>query len=53
MGIGRYALAAFPVFALVGLHLRSRPRLARLGLTASGVSMVMLSTLFARGFYLA
>jgi hypothetical protein len=53
LGIGRYALAAFPFFALLGYHLRPRLALARVGLVASGLIMVVLSSLFARGFYLS
>jgi len=52
-GIGRYTLAAFPVFAVLGFHLRPHLRLARVGLVASAACMVLLASLFARGFYLS
>lgn len=52
-GIGRYALAAFPVFAVLGFHLRPHLRLAQVGLVASSACMVLLASLFARGFYLS
>jgi Gpi18-like mannosyltransferase len=52
MGVGRYLLPAFPVFALVGAALERR-RLTRV--VASGVSAAVLVTgtaLFASGYYL-
>jgi hypothetical protein len=53
MGTGRYLLAAFPVFAVVGELLSERPRL-RLGvLTGSGLVLVVFTALFARGSYLS
>lgn len=53
MGTGRYLLAAFPVFAVVGELLTDRPRLRVPVLVSSGVLLVFLTTLFARGHYLA
>jgi hypothetical protein len=52
-GTGRYLLAAFPVFALVGDALASRPRAANAVLASSGVCLVILTSFFARGFYLS
>jgi hypothetical protein len=53
MGTGRYLLVAFPAFALVGEWLADR-RPLRVGvLVTSGVLLVFLTTLFARGHYLA
>lgn len=53
MGTGRYMLVAFPLFAVVGEWLTDRPRL-RVGLLiASGLTLVFLTSLFARGHYLA
>lgn len=52
-GTGRYLLAAFPVFAVVGEWLADRPRARVLFLTASGLLLVAGTSLFARGHYLA
>jgi hypothetical protein len=52
-GAGRYLLAAFPVFALLGGGLSTRPVLGRWVLGASGVLLVLLTSLFARGYYLS
>jgi hypothetical protein len=52
-GTGRYLLAAFPVFALAGDALARRPRLANAVLGASAVSLIVLTSFFARGFYLS
>jgi branched-chain amino acid transport system permease protein len=53
MGTGRYLLVAFPVFALVGEWLADRPRLRPAVLVVSGSTLLFLTTLFARGHYLA
>jgi hypothetical protein len=53
MGTGRYLLVAFPVFAVVGEWLTDRPRLRVMALTASALLLVFLTSLFARGHYLA
>jgi hypothetical protein len=53
MGTGRYLLVAFPIFAVVGEWLAQRGRL-RLGVLAgSALLLVFLTSLFARGHYLA
>jgi hypothetical protein len=52
-GTGRYLLAAFPVYFVVGGWLAERPRLRLAVLTASGLMLVFLASAFARGFYLA
>lgn len=53
MGTGRYMLVAFPVFALLGEALATRPRLRPVVLVSSGLLLVFLTTLFARGHYVA
>jgi hypothetical protein len=53
MGTGRYMLVAFPMFALLGEALASRPRLRPVVLVSSGLLLVFLTTLFARGHYIA
>lgn len=53
-GLGRYVLAAFPVFLLVGQYLAvERPWLTRRVVTISGGLLVLLSAGFAHGLYLA
>ena len=52
-GTGRYLLAAFPVFALAAERLAARPRVANAVLGASAVSLVVMTSFFARGFYLS
>jgi hypothetical protein len=54
-GTGRYLLAAFPVFLVVGWWLAERAtgRLRMAVLAASFVALVVLTSSFARGFYLA
>jgi hypothetical protein len=52
-GMGRYLLAAFPVFAVAAAALAERPRWIARWLTASSaLLLVTLTFLFARGFYL-
>ena len=53
MGTGRYLLVAFPVFALIGEWLAEKRRLRVAYLVASGTLLVFLTSLFARGRYLA
>jgi hypothetical protein len=52
-GMARYALAAFPVFAVAGELLVGHPRLRFAALSVSAIGLVMLSSLFARGSYLS
>lgn len=53
-GLGRYLIAAFPVFALAAdwLSRAGRERLLRATVAVSGVGMLVLASFFARGFYL-
>jgi hypothetical protein len=53
MGVGRYLLPAFPVFVAAGVVLADRPR-TRVGvLVASGTLLLVMSSFYARGYYLA
>jgi hypothetical protein len=52
-GMGRYALAAFPVFLHVVLALEGRPRVRRALLAASAVVFVLLTLDFGRGSWVA
>jgi hypothetical protein len=52
-GLGRYALAAFPAFAVLGDGLHERPRLRRCWLPVSSSVLVVLTAAYARGAYLA
>jgi hypothetical protein len=52
-GIGRYALALFPVFAVVGVRASSYLTTTVVVLAASAAVMVVSASLFARGFYLS
>ena len=51
-GMGRYLLAAFPLFAVAGDLLDSRPRLRVAVVTVSAAGLVFLTSLSARGYYL-
>jgi len=51
MGTGRYMIAAFPVWAMLGERLAARPR-GWTVVATSGVLMVLLSMGFARSWYL-
>jgi len=53
-GLGRYLLAAFPVFAWAGLWLARRPtQTRRKVLVASAALLLLWSHLYARGYYVA
>jgi hypothetical protein len=52
-GIGRYLLAAFPLFAVAGELLVDRPRTKVAVLGASTVALLVWSSLYARGWYVA
>jgi len=52
-GAGRYLLAAFPLFALAGVALCDRPALRRVAVPISIVLAVVLTSLYARGYYVA
>jgi len=51
-GVGRYVLAAFPCFAVVGAALAGHRR-ARWWLAVSAVGLVVLASFYARGSYVA
>ena len=52
-GCGRYLIAAFPIFALCGEALASRPRARRIMLPLSGGLLVVMTAGFAHGLYLS
>jgi hypothetical protein len=52
-GIGRYLLAAFPLFAAAGVLLAERSTARVWVLGASSVALAVLSSLYARGWYVA
>lgn len=52
-GIGRYALAAFPCFAVVPDLLESRPRLARAALAASALLLIAFTSVYAQAYYMS
>lgn len=53
VGMGRYILAAFPCFAIAGDWLASRSRFAAAALTFSAAAMIVIVSLFARGYYVS
>jgi hypothetical protein len=53
MGTGRYLIAAFPAFAVVGEALVDRPRARRGWLAVSGVWLVVMAFGFSRSIYLS
>ena len=50
-GVGRYVLAVFPCFAIGGRLLASRPRPRLVWLLGSGALLLLLSSAYARGYY--
>jgi hypothetical protein len=52
-GLGRYMLAAFPVFAWIGEWLTRRPRLARVAVVVSALGLVFGAALYSMGWYVA
>lgn len=52
-GTGRYVLAAFPVFAVVGAALVRRPALRVAWLGVSSVLLLVWTSFYARGYYVA
>jgi Gpi18-like mannosyltransferase len=52
-GMGRYLLAAFPVFAVAGELLIERPRLAAVVYATSGLGLVALTAAYSAGRYLS
>jgi hypothetical protein len=53
VGMGRYMLAAFPLFGVLGTLLASRPRLRRTYLVSSAALLVILTSLFSRWYYVS
>jgi hypothetical protein len=53
MGIGRYALTAFPSFAVLAELLDSRPRVRAVWLAGSAICLVTFSIAFVRDGYVA
>ncbi len=53
MGLGRYAIAAFPIFLALGLLLEDRPRVRKVWLTASAALLVVLAFEFGAGAYVS
>ena len=53
MGVGRYLLPAFPVFALIGVTLEGRPFAERFVPTTMAVTLLAGAALFACGYYLS
>lgn len=53
-GLGRYLLAAFPVFALLGERVAQRPRpVPQLAVAGSGLALALGAAGFAHGLYLS
>lgn len=52
MGVGRYLLPAFPVFAVWGAWLSSRRRVRAVWLLTSAAALVVMTAGFARSWYL-
>jgi hypothetical protein len=52
MGVGRYLLPAFPVFALIGVRLETRRLAARFVPAVMASTLVAGTALFASGYYL-
>ena len=53
MGMGRYLLAAFPLFLTLALMLRERPRLRLALMASSGVLMVLLAAAYGAAEYVS
>jgi hypothetical protein len=53
LGVGRYALAAFPAFAAAGDLLVGRPWVRYVALAGSAACLVYTTSLFARGYYIS
>jgi hypothetical protein len=52
MGVGRYLISAFPVYALLGTWLAPRERTARVAVAAAVVVLGVMAAGFAEGVYL-
>jgi hypothetical protein len=53
MGLGRYVLAAFPVFLTLALLLKDKPRFAKVWIAASALLLAALTASFGAGGYVA
>lgn len=53
VGMARYVLAAFPLFAVAGEWLAQHPRPARLVLGTSALMLVLSTSLYSRWYYLS
>jgi hypothetical protein len=53
VGLGRYVLAAFPAFAVVGEWLAGRPLVSRVWIGASAIAMLACTAAFAVGVYVS
>ena len=53
MGLGRYAIAAFPIFLALGLMLEERPRVRKIWLSASAALLLVLAFNFGAGSYVS
>lgn len=53
LGMGRYLLAAFPIYAVAAHTLRRRTKIAAGAIAVSAASLMGMSTLFIRGYLLA
>jgi hypothetical protein len=53
MGMGRYLLAAFPLFLTLALLLRERPRVRHAIIAVSAVGLVLLAWAFGRELYIS
>lgn len=53
MGLGRYAIAAFPVFVMLALLLERRPRMRRIVTAASALALLFLTVAFAADNFVA
>jgi hypothetical protein len=52
-GTGRYLLAAFPVFLVAGSALETRPRLRAAVWVTSATLLIVWTSAYARGYYVA
>ena len=53
LGMGRYLLSAFPLFAVAAAGLERRARALPAAVALSGAMLLVFSTLFVRGYYLS
>jgi hypothetical protein len=53
MGLGRYTIAAFPVFLMLALLLESRPRVRWLVMAAGALALLFFAALFGADNFVA